>query len=125
MALYVMRNQTLLFPGFYLPSLRRKPRSDRQELEAGYRSIRQKSFDQMKQCFRKFIPEHCLAPEASGPLSRRRIYRKFNIFRAFLSQVLDVDGGCGEVVRKLQAQSITRALPLPSASPAAYCKARR
>jgi len=36
-------------------------------------------------------------------LSRRRIYSKENTFWAFLSQVFDADGGCKEVIRKLQA----------------------
>ena len=120
-----MQNQTLLFPGFHLASLRRKPRTGRQELEARHRSIKQKSFDQLKHCFGKFIPKQCLTPEISGPLSRQRIYSKFNIFWAFMSQVLDADGGCREVVRKLQAQRISRSLDLPSASTAAYCKGRQ
>ncbi|MDA3878701.1 MAG: IS4 family transposase, partial [Halothiobacillus sp.] len=43
---------------------------------------------------------------------------------AFFSQVLDADGGCQEVVRKVQAFAATQALSTPSTSTAAYCKAR-
>jgi len=61
----------------------------------------------------------------SGALSRRRIYSKENTFWAFFSQVLDADGGCKEVVRKLQAFAALKLGKLPSSSTAAYCKARQ
>jgi hypothetical protein len=38
--------------------------------------------------------------------------------------VLDADGGCQEVVRKIQALTASRSLPSPSASTSAYCQAR-
>jgi len=58
-------------------------------------------------------------------LSRRRIFSKENTFWAFLSQVLDADGGCKEVIRKLQASAALKLNALPSSSTAAYCKARQ
>jgi hypothetical protein len=39
--------------------------------------------------------------------------------------VLDQDGGCREVVSKLQSYAALKSLPLPSSSPAAYCTARK
>ncbi len=39
--------------------------------------------------------------------------------------MLDADGGCQEVVRKLQAFAALKSMPLPSSSTAAYCKARQ
>ncbi len=39
--------------------------------------------------------------------------------------MLDVDGGCQEVVRKLQAFAALKANVLPSSSTAAYCQARK
>lgn len=39
--------------------------------------------------------------------------------------MLDADGGCQEVVRKLQAFAAMKSKPLPSSSTAAYCKARK
>ncbi|MDX8397886.1 MAG: IS4 family transposase [Mariprofundaceae bacterium] len=71
------------------------------------------------------MPNRYLRPTASGALSRRRIYSKENTFWAFLSQVLDGDGGCKEVIRKLQACAALKLDVLPSSSTAAYCKARQ
>jgi len=48
-----------------------------------------------------------------------------NTFWAFFSQVLDADGGCPDVIRKLQAFAAMRSKPLPSSSTAAYCQARK
>ena len=47
------------------------------------------------------------------------------MFWAFFSQVLDADGGCQEVVRKVQAFAAAKSLPQPSASTSAYCQARQ
>jgi Transposase DDE domain len=120
-----MQNPTPLFPNFHLPTLRRKPRSAQQLLADKMEQIRQKSFSQLGECFGKFIPNQHLRPTESGALSRRRFFSKENTFWAFFSQVLDSDGGCQEVVRKLQAFSAMKSLPLPSSSTAAYCQARK
>ena len=120
-----MQNQTLLFPGFHLSTLRREPRSGARRLADEQLSLKQKSFDQLKACFGKNTPEDRLKASPSGSLSHNRIFSKANVFWAFLSQVLDADGGCREVLRKLQAFYAERSLPLPSHSSAAYCKARK
>jgi hypothetical protein len=44
---------------------------------------------------------------------------------AFFSQVLDADGGCQEVARKLQAVAAMYAKTMPSSSTSGYCQARR
>jgi len=36
-------------------------------------------------------------------MSRRRLFSKENTFWAFFSQIVDSDGGCKEVIRKLQS----------------------
>jgi len=77
------------------------------------------------ECFGKFIPKQHLCPTASGALSRRRLFSKENTFWAFFSQILDAEGGCQEVVRKLQAVAAMKSKPLPSSSTAAYCQARK
>jgi len=87
--------------------------------------LKQKSFSQLGECLGKFIPHHYLRPTETGALSRRRFFSKENTFWAFFSQVLDADGGCQEVVRKLQAFAAMKAKPLPSSSTAAYCQARK
>ena len=60
----------------------------------------------------------------SGAFSRLRLFGKANTFWAFFSQVLDADGGCQEVVRKIQAFAASHSCCTPSASTSAYCQAR-
>jgi hypothetical protein len=120
-----MKNSTLLLPGFHLQTLRRTPRSARQKLLDAITKLKRKSFAQLSECFGPFIPTHLLRPSASGALSRQRVFSKANTFWAFFSQVLDADGGCQEVVRKLQAFAAMKVNALPSSSTAAYCQARK
>lgn len=120
-----MQNSTPLFPGFHLSTLRKKPRSARQVLEQELAEVKQKSLSQLSAVFGRFIPSKYLAPSQKGGHSRRRIYSKENIFWTFLSQILDADGGCKEAVRKIQAIAASKAIPVPSSSTAAYCKARK
>ncbi len=120
-----MKNKTLYLPGFHLSTLRRKPRSASQVLAEKLEQLKQKSFSQLGEYFSDFIPKQYLQPEGSGALSRQRLFSKENTFWAFFSQVLDADGGCKEVVRKLQALSAMKSKPLPSSSTAAYCQARK
>ena len=119
-----MKSNVLFLP-FHLPRARRKVRSEQQILAEEMQRLKQKSFSQLGEYLGKFIPSRYLTPEPSGALSRRRIYSKENTFWAFLSQVLDADGGCKEVVRKLQAFAALKVDRLPSSSTAAYCKARQ
>ena len=120
-----MKNPTPMFPGFHLPTLRRKPRSAQQIMAEKLEQLKQKSFSQLSECFSTFISSQHLRPTESGALSRRRFFSKENTFWAFFSQILDADGGCQEVVRKLQAFAAMKSKPLPSSSTAAYCKARK
>jgi len=119
-----MQNQTPLFPGFHLQTLRRKPRSAQQIFADKIHQLKQKSFSQLGECLGKFIPEKFLQPAKSGQHSRQRLFSKHNTFWAFFSQILDADGGCKEVVRKIQATSAMKGKTLPSSSTAAYCQAR-
>jgi hypothetical protein len=93
-----------MLPGFHLQTLRRKPRSAQQKFADEIALLKQKSFKQIGEVFEKFIPRTLLKPEQSGDMSRRRIFSKENTFWAFFSQMLDADGGCKEVIRKLQQQ---------------------
>jgi len=119
-----MKNTTPMFPGFHLQTLRRKPRSAQQKLAEKMTLLKQKSFKQIGEVFEKFIPNALLKPEQTGAMSRRRIFSKENTFWAFLSQVLDADGGCKEVIRKLQAYASIKGIKIPSSSTASYCMAR-
>jgi hypothetical protein len=120
-----MKNTTPLFPGFHMETLRRKPRSTQQKLAVETAALKQKSFSQLGECFGRYIPAGHLRPAASGAHSRRRFYSRENTFWAFFSQTLDPDGGCREVVAKVRAYATLKSMQPPSASPAAYCNARK
>jgi hypothetical protein len=121
---YGMKNGTLFLPGFHLSTLRRKPRSGAQKLADERLRIRRHTLSQLGACFGSFIPSRELGNETAGDFSRRRIFSKENTFWGFFTQVLDADGGCQEVVRKVQACAASRSMPAPSASTSAYCQAR-
>lgn len=114
-----------MLPGFHLQTLRRKPRSPQQQLAEKLEQLRQKSFKQLGEVFDRFIPKALLQPEKEGAMSRRRLFSKENTFWAFLSQILDADGGCKEVIRKLQSYASLKGTVFPSSSTASYCTARR
>jgi len=56
-----MQNPTLLFPGFHLPTLHRKPRSSQQILANKIEQVKQKTFSQLSECLGKFIPLQLIA----------------------------------------------------------------
>ena len=114
-----------MFPGFHLQTLRRKPRSPQQKLAGELALIQQKSFKQIGEVFEKFIPRQLLKPEKEGAMSRRRLFSKENTFWAFFSQVLDADGGCKEVIRKLQSYASLKGVKFPSSSTSSFCTARK
>lgn len=120
-----MKNTTPMFPGFHIQTLRRKPRSAQHQLAEKLALLKQKSFKQIGEIFESFIPGTLLKPEKTGAMSRRRFFSKENTFWAFFSQVLDADGGCKEVVSKLQSYASVKGVKLPSSSTASYCTARK
>jgi IS4 transposase len=120
-----MKYSTPMFPGFHLQTLRRKPRSEAQKLADKLVLLQQKSIKQIGEVFEKFIPKALLKPEKVGVMSRRRLFSKENTFWAFFSQILDADGGCKEVIRKLQAYASIKGIAFPSSSTASYCIARK
>ena len=128
MLLCTMKNTTYftpLFPGFPRQILRRKPRAAHRKLAEKLALLQQKSFKQIGEVFEKFIPRALLKKEASGAMSRSRLFSKENTFWAFFSQVLDADGGCMEVIRKLQSYASIKGIKIPSSSTASYCTARK
>lgn len=110
-----------MLPGFYLPKRGRKPHSRQQKFSQKITSLRKKSFKQIGEIFGQFIPAGFLKQELSGSMSRKRLFTKENTFWSFSGQVLDSDGGCREVVKKLQSYASTHDLPIPSSSTASYC----
>ena len=124
----IMQNIRLspqILPGFYLQRRGRKPLTVQQKFSKKIALLKQKSFKQIGELFENFIPRRLLKPEQSGAMSRRRLFSKENTFWAFFSQVLDADGGCKEVIRKLQSYASIKGVKIPSSSTASYCTARK
>jgi len=119
------KNTRPMLPGFHLQIQRRKPRSAQQIFAEKMALLKQKSFKQIGELFENFIPRILLKPEQNGAMSRRRLFSKENTFWAFFSQVLDADGGCKEVIRKLQSYASIKGVKVPSSSTASYCTARK
>ena len=115
----------LMLPGFYLPRRGRRPRTSQQVLATQLAEVKAKTFKQVGEIFSPYIPASALKQEEAGAMSRRRLFTKENTFWAFLGQVFDSDGGCKEVVRKLQGYAAGRGLKLPSSSTSSYCVARK
>ncbi len=120
-----LNNLTSVLPGFHMPRRGRKPRSVQQVFADKISSLKRKSFKQVGEIFSRFIPCEYLKPEPSGTMSRRSIFSKENTFWAFMSQILDADGGCKEVVKKLQSYASLKGIKVPSSSTASYCTARK
>src|SRR5665647_2091392 len=118
------RNAMPMLPGFYRRPRCRNPLSLQQILAEKIAFLQQKSFKQIGEIFGQFIPNKLLKPEQAGDMSRQRIFSKENTFWAFFSQVLDADGGCKEVIRKLQSYASIKGIKVPSSSTASYCTAR-
>ena len=114
-----------MLPGFYMPRRGRKRRSAQQVFTEKIAALRCKSFKQLGAVLDRFIPAEHLNPESSGAMSRRTIFSKENTFWAFPGQVIDADGGCKEVVRKLQSYASLKGIKVPSSSTASYCTARK
>lgn len=111
-------------PGLHIASLRKTPRSTRQVFIDNTNKAKAKSLTQLSDFFAQYIPRSMFENRASGAMSRKRIYSFENTFWAFFSQILDADGGCQEVVRKIQTLCHKKSWDKPSSSTAAYCQAR-
>jgi hypothetical protein len=84
------------------------------------------SASQLRTACGDLLPEALLAPSATGPNSRRRLFPPLVTFWAFLAQVL-AGSSCREAVRRLVAawpQLVPAARATLSTSTAAYCRAR-
>jgi hypothetical protein len=77
-------------------------------------------FDGFSNLVGRYLPRRTL----DGVEHRERVYTPWVTFCAFLSQVLQRDCGCREVVQRVQASRLSRGKRAPSASTSAYCQAR-
>ena len=123
-----MPNPNYFLPGFHLQSLRRTPRSAQQKMAEKLAELRRHSLTQLSELFGHFIvlpsPSQRQQNHRVNTFVRRRMFSVENTFWAFFSQILDSDGSCAAVVRKLQAHAATTNTPTPSSSNSAYCQAR-
>jgi len=119
-----MKNTNLILPGFHLSTLRKKPQTTAQKLAQALDKIKKHSISQLGECFNQFIPSQYLKTSQKGKFSRLRLFSKSNTFWTFFSQVLDVDGGCKEAIKKLQSHMVGKLKKIPSSSSSAYCQAR-
>ena len=120
-----MKTDTPFLAGLHIKTLGKKRVTTAQKMARELSQLRQKTFSQLSECLRGFIPRKPLQAAESKAHSRCRIFSKQNTFWAFFSQVIDADGGCKEVVKKVQAYASLRALKLPASSTSAYCQARK
>jgi len=125
MLVFNMNFTPLFLPNLHIPKRRQSARSVQQVWANELARIKKKSFHQLGECFGKYIPSKSLESAETGSLSRNRVFSKKNTFWAFLSQVLDADRGCKEVVRKFQTFVANSTGKTLSSSTSAYCQARK
>ncbi len=117
-----MKNTTPFLPGLQFQSLRKKPRCAAQIMADEMRCKIAKSPLGLKACFGYLIPEDYLKNNEKGKHSRHRIFNKETTFWTFFSQIIDADGGCAEVVKKLKTYLDFKGVQSLSASTGSYCK---
>ena len=78
-------------------------------------------FDGFAKLVGRFLPRRAL----DGAKHRERVYTPWVIFGAFLSQVLQRDYGCREVVQRVQASRLSLGKKAPSANISPYCCLKR
>lgn len=120
-----MKNTTPLFPGFHLQSLCKKKRSTARIMADLISQKKEISLWGLKACFGRFIPESLLQNNVTGHHSRHCIFNKETTFWAFFSQIIDADGGCAEVVKKLKSYLALNSEKAMSVSTGSYCKSRK
>jgi len=116
---------TLLFPGWHLQTLRRKPKSQLQKMLAAKKKIERHNFSQLSHCLAKLIPPSLICLENKTDFSRRRIFSIENTFWGFFQQVLSADGGCKEIVNQFRLIADQKGFDQVSASTSAYCQSRK
>jgi len=77
---------TPMFPGWHLPTLRRKPRTDVQKLMEVKEQIHKMTFSRLGQCFSRYIPNSCFNTDNNTAFSRRRVFSIENTFLGFFQQ---------------------------------------
>ena len=87
--------------------------------------LRQQSLLSLDRLLYPFLPPGLLSPAGEGPNSRERVYPLRRTFFGFLSQVLNPDCPCREIVRQILALGTLAGGAPSSPGTSAYCQARR
>lgn len=119
-----MKNHQRFLPGIHFSYFRSRRGKSARRLLIEKAKLRQRSLSILSQQLEDLVPAAMLEQSDVSAFSRRRIYTKARTFWGFFSQILDADGGCREAVRRIQAGLSIEQKKMPSASTAAYCKAR-
>ena len=106
---------TPMFPGWHLPTLRRKPKTDIQKLIDTKNEVHSMSLSRLSQYLSRYIPGASFNRDKSTSFSRRRVFSVENTFWGFFQQILSVDGGCQEIVIQGSESLILESLILNSA----------
>jgi hypothetical protein len=86
--------------------------------------LRQQSLLQLDRLLCPFLPPGLLSQAGEGPNSRERLYPLRRTFFGFLSQVLNPDCPCREIVRQILALGTLAGGAPSSPGTSAYCQAR-
>lgn len=116
---------TPLFPGWNLPTLRKKPKTALQKIIENNKQIQRKSVSHFNILLSQYIPKNTFKIFCKNAFSRQRIFSLENTFWGFFFQILNPDGGCQSVVNQLRTQTIQKNGRSPSQSTSAYCQARK
>ena len=87
--------------------------------------LRQQSLLHLDRLLHPLLPPGLLSQAEEGPNSRERIYTVRRTFFAFLSQVLNPDCPCREIVRQILALAALISDDASSPGTSAYCQARQ
>lgn len=115
---------TPLFPGWHLPTLRKKPKTEIQKYLDNERLIQTRSITDLSNILSRYIPKSSFDDKFKKG-TRKRLFSLENTFWGFFYQLLNPDGGCQSVVNQLRASLLIRDKALPSNSTSAYCQARK
>src|SRR5208283_645644 len=87
--------------------------------------LRQQSLLQLDRLLHPLLPPGLLSQAGEGPNSRERIYSLRRTLFGFLSQVLNPDCPCREIVRQILALGALAGSAAASPGTSAYCQARQ
>jgi hypothetical protein len=116
---------TPLFPGWHLPTLRKKPKTALQKIIENNKIIQRQSITHLNVLLSQYIPRNIFKNISQNAFTRQRIFSLENTFWGFFFQILNPDGGCQSVVNQLRTQTVQKNGITPSQSTSAYCQARK